>query len=133
MGDDLATGARIGVPSKLVPQTSTIIGGMRWTSSRAEYSVETFRITQPGTTLPAVFERMKNEPADRKPEYSVLRPDFFVISGMQNLKKFYVRAQVRGEEVRGITVLYDQAMTRMMEPVVIPMPNALSAVPSASS
>ncbi|MGZ5843296.1 MAG: peptidoglycan-binding domain-containing protein, partial [Xanthobacteraceae bacterium] len=106
MVDDPATGARIGIPGKLVPQTSTITGGMRWTSSRAEYSVETFRIAQPGTTLPAVFERMKKEPADRKPEYSVLRPDFFVISGMQNLRKFYVRAQARGEEVRGITVLY---------------------------
>ena len=133
MVDDLATGARIGIPGKLVPQTSTIIGGMRWASSRGEYSVETFRITQPGTTLPAVFERMKKEPADRKPEYSVLRPDFFVISGMQNLKKFYVRAQVRGEEVRGITVLYDQAMAGMMEPVVVAMSSAFSAFPSASA
>jgi peptidoglycan hydrolase-like protein with peptidoglycan-binding domain len=133
MVDDLATGARVGIPGKLVPQTSTIIGGMRWASSRGEYSVETFRITQPGTTLPAVFERMKKEPADRKPEYSVLRPDFFVISGMQNLKKFYVRAQVRGEEVRGITVLYDQAMAGMMEPVVVAMSSAFSAFPSASA
>jgi hypothetical protein len=133
MVDDLATGARIGVPSKLVPQTSTIVGGMRWASSRGEYSVETFRITQPGTTLPAVFERMKKEPADRKPEYSVLRPDFFVISGMQNLKKFYARAQVRGEEVRGITVLYDQAMAGMMEPVVVAMSSAFSAFPTASA
>jgi hypothetical protein len=131
--DDVATGARIGVPSKLVPQTSTIAGGMRWASSRNEYSVETFRITQPGTTLPAVFEKMKKEPADRKPEYSVLRPDFFVISGMQNLKKFYVRAQVRGEEVRGITVLYDQAMAGMMEPVVVAMSSAYSGFPAAST
>jgi peptidoglycan hydrolase-like protein with peptidoglycan-binding domain len=131
--DDLATGARIGVPSKLVPQASTVTGGMRWASSRGEYSVETFRITQPGTTLPAVFERMKKEPADRKPEYSVLRPDFFVISGMQNLKKFYVRAQVRGEEVRGITVLYDQAMAGVMEPVVVAMSSAFSGFPTASA
>lgn len=133
MVDDPATGARIGVPSKLVPQASTINGGMRWASSRGEYSVETFRVSQPGTTLPAVFERMKKEPADRKPEYSVLRPDFFVISGMQNLKKFYVRAQVRGEEVRGITVLYDQAMAGMMEPVVVAMSSAFTAFPAASA
>jgi hypothetical protein len=133
MVEDIATGARVGIPGKLVPQTSTIAGGMRWASSRGEYSVETFRITQPGTTLPAVFERMKKEPADRKPEYSVLRPDFFVISGLQNLKKFYVRAQVRGEEVRGITVLYDQAMAGMMEPVVVAMSSAFSAFPAAST
>lgn len=130
---DMATGARVGIPSKLVPQASTIVGGQRWASSRGEYSVESFRITQPGTTLSALFEKMKKEPADRKAEYSVLRPDFFVVSGMQNLKKFYVRAQVRGEEVRGITVLYDQAMAGVMEPVVVAMSSAFTAFPNASA
>ncbi len=72
---------------------------------------------------------MKKEPAGRKADYSVLRPDFFVISGLQNLKKFYVRAQVRGEEVRGFTVLYDQAMAGIMEPVVVAMSSAYAAFP----
>ena len=112
-----------------MPQSSQIIGGTRWASSRGEYSVETFRIAQPGTTLPALFEKMKKEPAGRKADYSVLRPDFFVISGLQNLKKFYVRAQLRGEEVRGFTVLYDQAMAGIMEPVVVAMSSAYAAFP----
>jgi hypothetical protein len=133
MADDPATGARIGVPGKLVPQQTQIIGGTRWASSRGEYSVETFRITQPGTTLSAVFERMKKEPAGRKADYSVLRPDFFVISGLQNLKKFYVRAQLRGEEVRGFTVQYDQAMAGIMEPVVVAMSSAYAAFPGGSA
>ena len=47
MVDDGASGARIGVPTKLVPQASQIIGGTRWASARGEYSVESFRITQP--------------------------------------------------------------------------------------
>ena len=76
MVDDAASGARIGIPGKLVPQTSAIIGGTRWPSARGEYSVETFRIAQPGTTLAAVFERMKKEPAGRKADYSVLRGEF---------------------------------------------------------
>src|SRR5947207_12760021 len=42
MADDPATGARLGVPGKLVPQASPIIGGTRWASSRGEVSVETF-------------------------------------------------------------------------------------------
>jgi hypothetical protein len=131
--DDIATGARVGIPSKLMPQQSQVIGGMRWQSSRAEYSAESFRITQPGTTLAATFERMKKEPAGRKAEYSVMRDNFFVISGMQNLKRFYVRAQVRGEEVRGITVLYDQAMAGIMEPVVVAMSSAFAAFPTAAA
>ncbi len=131
--DDIATGARVGIPSKLMPQQSQVIGGMRWQSSRAEYSAESFRITQPGTTLAATFERMKKEPAGRKAEYSVMRDNFFVISGLQNLKRFYVRAQVRGEEVRGITVLYDQAMAGIMEPVVVAMSSAFAAFPTAAA
>jgi len=133
MVDDPATGARVGVPGKLVPQQTQIIGGTRWASSRAEYSVETFRITQPGTTLSAVFERMKKEPAGRKADYSVLRPDFFVISGLQNLKKFYVRGQLRGDEVRGFTVQYDQAMAGIMEPVVVTMSSAYAAFPGGAA
>jgi len=131
--DGASGGARIGIPAKLVPQQSAIIGGTRWASARGEYAVESFRITQPGTALAAVFERMKKEPAGRKADYSVIRDNFFVISGLQNLKKFYVRAQARGEEVRGITILYDQAMAGIMEPVVVAMSSAFMAFPSAAA
>jgi hypothetical protein len=128
--DDLATGARVGVPLKLMPSTLVSGGISRWSSQRSETSAETFRIAQTGTTLAPIFERMKKEPAGRKTEYSVLRDDFFVISGLQNLKKFYVRAQLRGDEVRGITILYDQAMAGIMEPVVVAMSSAYAAFPS---
>jgi hypothetical protein len=131
--DDPATGARIGIPAKLVPQQSQIIGGTRWASARGEYAVETFRIAQPGATLASVFERMKKEPAGRKADYSVLRGDFFVISGLQNLKKFYVRAQLRGEEIRGFTVSYDQAMSGIMEPVAVAMSSAFAGFPGAGA
>jgi len=30
--DDPTTGARLGIPGRLVPQTSTLVGGMRWAS-----------------------------------------------------------------------------------------------------
>ena len=128
--DDLATGARIGIPSKLMPNAAVSGGISRWASQRSETSAETFRIAQAGTTLAPIFERMKKEPAGRKTEYSVMRDDFFVISGLQNLKKFYVRAQLRGDEVRGITILYDQAMAGIMEPVVVAMSSAYAAFPS---
>jgi hypothetical protein len=128
--DDLATGARIGIPAKLMPNTNVTGGISRWSSSRGETSAETFRIAQAGTTLPPIFERMKREPAGRRTEYSVLRDDFFVISGLQNLKKFYVRAQLRGNEVRGVTILYDQAMAGIMEPVVVAMSSAYAPFPS---
>src|SRR5262245_4094588 len=94
--DDRVTGARVGIPGKLVPQSAPSGSGTRWQSSRGEVQVETFRIGAPGLTLAAVFERMKKEPANRRPEYQVLKTDFFVVAGMQGgVKKFYVRGQIR--------------------------------------
>lgn len=130
---DLVTGARVGIPSKLMPATQVSGGISKWTSSRGEVSAETFRVVQVGATLAPIFDRMRKEPAGRKAEYSVLKPDFFVISGLQNLKKFYVRAQLRGDEVRGFTVLYDQAMAGIMEPVVVAMSSAYVAFPGGNA
>jgi hypothetical protein len=129
---DLVTGARLGIPSKLMPNTQVSGGISKWTSSRGEAQAETFRILQPGALAP-IFERMKKEPAGRQTEYSLLRPDFFIISGLQNLKKFYLRAQLRGDEVRGFTVLYDQAMAGIMEPVVVAMSSAYAAFPGGTA
>ena len=50
----------------------------------------------------------EKEPANRKLEVNLLRNDFFILSGTQGLKKFYVRAEVRDLEIRGITVLWDR-------------------------
>jgi len=132
MVQDMITGARLGIPAKLMPNTNVSGGISKWSSSRGEVQAETFRIAQPGALGP-IFERMKKEPAGRKTEYSALRPDFFVISGLQNLKKFYLRAQLRGDEVRGFTVLYDQAMAGIMEPVVVAMSSAYVAFPGGSA
>jgi hypothetical protein len=127
--DDLSTGARVGIPTKLMPGTNVTGGISRWSSQRNETSAETFRITG-AAALGPVFEKMKKDPADRRTEYSVLKDDFFVISGQQNLKRFYVRAQLRGNEVRGLTILYDQAMQGIMEPVVVAMSSAYAAFPT---
>src|SRR5205085_8793724 len=44
-----------------------------------------------------------------------------------------VRAQLRGEEVRGFTILHDQAMTGIMEPVVVAMSSAYAAFPAGAA
>ena len=130
--DDPVTGARIGLPTKQVPNKSQTKNGTRWSSAQGQVQVETFKIREPGTTLAAVYEQQKKEPATRKLEVNFLRPDFFILSGMQNLKKFYVRAEIRDGEVRGMTVLYDQAAETIMDPVVVVMSSAFTPFPGVS-
>ena len=48
---------------------------------------------------------------------------------MQGLKKFYVRAEIKDGEVRGMTILYDQATEPIMDPVVVAMSSAFTRVP----
>jgi peptidoglycan hydrolase-like protein with peptidoglycan-binding domain len=132
--EDTATpGARLGIPAKLVPQSSKNANGSRWASARGEVQIETFLIGPPNSDLAAQFEKQKKNPAARRTEYSVLRQDFFVLSGLQGLKKFYVRAQIKGSEIRGVTILYDQAMEGIMEPVVVAMSSAFSPFDNAAA
>jgi trypsin-like peptidase len=130
---DPATGVRIGLPIKMVPQARDAAHGTRWSSAHGEVQVETFRIKEPDLKLSALFDQQKKEPATRKIEYSVLRDDNFYISGMQGLKKFSVRAQLRNGEVRGFTILFDQMMETIVAPVTGAIASAFSPFPDSSA
>jgi S1-C subfamily serine protease len=132
MVDDPVTGARLGVPTKHVQNKSQGKTGTRWSSAQGQVQVETFRIREPGTTLTSVYEQQRKEPSTRKLEVNFVRPDFFILSGMQNLKKFYVRAEIKEGEVRGMTVLYDQATEPIMDPVVVVMSSAFTPFPGVA-
>jgi peptidoglycan hydrolase-like protein with peptidoglycan-binding domain len=129
--DDGATGVRLGLPTKLVPQSGATRTGSRWSSAHGQIQVETFRLHE--AALPALFDDEKRTPRTRRVEYSDLRPDSFVISGMQGLKKFLVRAAARGTELRGVTILYDQATEGTMAPVALAMSNGFEGFPDPSS
>jgi trypsin-like peptidase/putative peptidoglycan binding protein len=121
---DPATGVRIGLPGKLVPNARDAAHGTRWSSPHGEVQVETFRVQ--GTALPALFEQEKKE---RKIEHSSLNDDGFIISGMQGLKLFTVRAKQRNGEIRGFTLRYDQMMEGIVAPVMVAMASAFSPFP----
>ena len=132
MVDDAATGARLGVPAKLVQPAPQVAGGGRWQSVHGTVKIETFRITGAGTTLASIIERMKKDTPHRKADYQLVKPDFLVISGFQSgVKKFYTRAQIKGEDVRGVTVLYDLALEPQVEAVAIAISNGFVGFPAA--
>ena len=129
---DAGTGVRLGVPTKLVPQQSSDANGAKWTSTTGTIQIQMARRKEAGPTTAKLAEQEKKEPAGRKIDYSVVKPDFFVLSGMQGLKKFYLRGQIKGDEVRILTILYDQATEGTMEPVVIAMSSAFNPFPNGA-
>src|ERR1700736_1422830 len=129
---EAGTGARLGIPTKLVPQQSSDANGAKWSSSSGTIQIQLSRRKEANPTTAKLAEQEKKEPAGRKVDYTVVKPDFFVLSGMQGLKKFYVRGQYKGEEVRIMTILYDQATEGTVEPVVIAMSSAFNPFPSGA-
>src|SRR6202163_3710350 len=129
---EAGTGARLGLPTKLAPQQSSDANGAKWSSSAGTIQIQLARRKEANPTTAKLAEQEKKEPAGRKVEYTVVKPDFFVLSGMQGLKKFYVRGQYKGDEVRILTILYDQATEGTVEPVVIAMSSAFNPFPSGA-
>jgi Putative peptidoglycan binding domain len=129
---DPGTGVRLGIPSKLVPQMISDATGAKWTSPTGTVQVALVRRKEASPTTAKLAEREKKEPAGRQVDYTVVKPDFFVLSGLQGLKKFYVRGTFKGDEIRILTILYDQAMENTVEPVVIAMSSAFTPFPSGA-
>ena len=129
---DAGTGVRLGIPTKLLPQQTSDANGTKWTSPSGTVQVVLTRRKEANPTKAKLAEREKKEPGGRTIEYSVVKPDFFVLSGLQCLKKFYLRGAFRGDEVRILTILYDQATENTVEPVVIAMSSAFNAFPTGA-
>jgi len=128
---DAGTGVRLGIPTKLVPQQTSDANGAKWTSPTGTVQIQLVRRKEANPTTARLAEREKKE-ANRTVDYTVVKPDFFVLSGLQGLKKFYLRGTFKGDEVRILTILYDQATENTVEPVVIAMSSAFNAFPSAA-
>ena len=127
---DPGSGVRLGVPTKLVPQQSSDAKGAKWSSATGTIQVLLARRKEANPTSAKLAERERKEPAGRSIDYTVVKPDFFVLSGLQGLKKFYVRGTFKADEVRILTILYDQATENTVEPVVIAMSSAFNPFPT---
>jgi hypothetical protein len=125
--DDAATGARFGLLGKLLARAGASLTGSRWSSGRGQIQVETFRFGE--ASLSTLFDQEKKAPRTRRVESSALKPDSFVIAGTQGLKNVVVRAEARGSEIRGITILYDQANKGVMMPAAIAIANSFQGFP----
>ena len=128
---DAGTGARLGIPTKLVPRQASDADGAKWSSPTGTIKVLLSRRKEAGPTTAKLADREKREPG-RTVDYTVVKPDFFVLSGLQNLKKFYVRGTFKGDDVRIMTILYDQATENTVEPVVIAMSSAFTPFPAGA-
>jgi Putative peptidoglycan binding domain len=127
---DPTSGARLGIPTKLAPQQTSDANGAKWSSPSGTIQIVLTRRKEAGPTTAKLADQEKKDPPGRAIDYTVVKPDFFVLSGLQGLKKFYLRGTFKGDEVRILTILYDQATENTVEPVVIAMSSAFNPFPT---
>jgi peptidoglycan hydrolase-like protein with peptidoglycan-binding domain len=130
---DAPTGVQLGIPTRLVPQQTSDANSTKWSSPTGTIQVLLTRRKEANPTTAKLADREKKEPAGRAVDYTVVKPEFFVLSGLQGLKKFYVRGTFKGDEVRILTILYDQATENTVEPVVIAMSSAFNPFPAIAA
>ncbi len=129
---DPVSGARLGIPAKLTSQQTSDANGAKWSSPTGTVQIVLARRKEANATTAKLAEQEKKEPPGRAVDYTVVKPDFFVLSGLQGLKKFYLRGTFKGDEVRILTILYDQAMENTVEPMVIAMSSAFNPFPTTT-
>ena len=89
---DPKTGARIGVPERLLPKRDqNPNGGTRWQSADGKITLDTRAVLPGEADLASLYERnLAIQTPGRQVTYKVLRPDFFVVTGETPTGKFYI-------------------------------------------
>lgn len=119
------SGATIALPAAIFTRKTNTPDGALWTNAAGSASVETFR--EANLELPALFERLRTPAPGRKVTYSILRPEFLVVTGEDQRGLFYVRA-ARGEVggkslIRGYSLLYARTLQASFDVISIAVSN----------
>ena len=104
---DPGTGVRLGIPTKLVPQQASDANGTKWSLPTGTTQMLLARRKEAGPRPQSspIARRRSRAAASTTPWSS---RTFSCCPGLQGLKKFYLRGTFRGDEVRILTILYDQ-------------------------
>ena len=131
-----ATGARIGVPKALLGQTARGPAASRYASKDGRITLDLAAIDAPDMTLETLFERLKTESPTRRVTYKLARPDFVVVAGETQGRRFYTRF-ASGMDGQGKAALrgfsfYAPADRPELERLAIAIANSFEPFPGAA-
>ena len=133
---DPRSGAAVGLATKFLTKRIDTRTGSKWSAADGSASLDTFQNPESQGDLPGLFESLRADAPGRRVSYRVLRPDFFVVSGEDQDRLFYTRAErgaVNGvATVRGYTLSYAKALRPSFEIVAIATANAFDPFPAAA-
>lgn len=121
-------GITIGYPAKVTTDRSEGRNGPHFATPKAaknQATVDILSLPTAKESFEALFARLKTENPKRKVTYSLLRPDFFVVSGINEGMTFYIRFIRTDTDSKGFVVGWDPALSPRFDRVAIAMASSL--------
>ncbi|MDQ0395649.1 hypothetical protein [Labrys monachus] len=118
-------GLTVGYPAKLASKRTEGKNGPNFASPKGDVSIDVLSLPADKEDFEALFARMKTERPGRKVTYSLLRPDFFVVTGVNDGKSFYLRFLRADGLSRGFALGWDPALSPAFDRVAIAMAASL--------
>lgn len=102
---DKNTGIRIGIPTAITPQWKLAKSGIDYFSPDKSTQIGLRFIK--GSELAPAYERMRATLAGADIQYAVARPEWFVLAGVTETKRFYIRYHGQNGNLAGFFAIYD--------------------------
>jgi serine protease Do len=121
---DSQSGTEIGIPVEFVGNGVSTSRGTRWRhQDKEKLEIETIRIAEFGRTLEDILLDLKKKHGGAI-KYIASKPNFIVVSGERNSKKFYVRFHEMSGDIRGFSVSYNADYSSTVDRIVVAMANS---------
>ncbi|POF28582.1 serine protease [Roseibium marinum] len=122
---DAAAGLSLGIPVKLFEPPSPTRRGSRWRAYDGSIELETLAVPHDETAYGDLFKRLSKSRQGRTIDYKKLRNDFFVVSGEQDGRDFYLRVMKTSGDSRGFSLAWESKHAVFMDRVAVAMSNSL--------
>jgi hypothetical protein len=136
---DEKTGVKIGAPLKILDKrVPNDAGGVRLAKTDGSVALELFNIAGGEAKLGVIFAALTAEADGRKITLKLSRPDFFVVSGEDDGRKFYQRmAKAPADspdagKVRGFKFTYPAAQSAELDRIGVAIADAFEPFPAAA-
>ena len=123
---DAIAGLQLGVPGKLFEPFTRTQRGHLWRAYDNSIELETLQVPADETGYAALYKRLTDTSDGRIVEHKRFRNDYFVVSGQQNGRDFYLRMMKTSSDSRGFSLAWQARHAVFMDRVAVAMSNSMT-------
>ncbi|MEM5582788.1 hypothetical protein WNZ15_10025 [Roseibium sp. AS2] len=124
---ETASGLTLGVPVKLFETSSPTERGHLRRAHDGSIELETWRVARHESGYETLYRRLTGPQSGRVIRYRTFRNDFFVVSGRQDGRDFYLRVMKTPQDSRGFSLFWEPKHTVFMNRLALAMSSSMSA------